>query len=88
MGKLRRRSSPLGSVSWRWDQSAGKCIKPSGAKADCEARGHQYDIDTGRYIKSLKPKAEEQSGSDDDYRPKKNKKKKKQHDDEDGDRYS
>jgi hypothetical protein len=73
---------------WRWETS-GKCVKPSEVKADCEAKGHQYDIDTGRCVKSIK--RTEQTSDESDDKPK-NKKKKKQHDDDDdddddGDRY-
>jgi hypothetical protein len=64
---------------WRWETS-GKCVKPSEVKADCEAKGHQYDIDTGRCIKSLKPTPQTSDESDDDYKPKK-KNKRKKHDD-------
>jgi hypothetical protein len=72
---------------WRWETS-GKCVPPSEVKADCESKGHQYDIDTGRCIKSLKAKTTEQASdeADDENKPKnKNKKKKKQHDDDDDD---
>ena len=78
---------------WRWDQSAGKCIKPSEAKAECEAKGQKYNLDTGRCIKQIgkakaqgaPDQAEEQSSSEqasdeDDYKPKNKNKKKKQRD--------
>jgi hypothetical protein len=53
-------------------------------KADCEVKGHQYDIDTGRCIKSLKAKPEQASNENGDAnKPKKKKKKKKDDDDND-----
>ena len=63
---------------WRWDQSAGKCVKPSEAKANCESKGrnYRYDLDTGACVKQTG------EASDED-KPKK--KKKKKHDDDDDD---
>jgi hypothetical protein len=58
---------------WRWETS-GRCVPPSQVKADCEAKGHQFDIDTGRCIKSLKAKpaqAEEQASDEGDHHKKK-----------------
>ena len=66
---------------WRWDQSAGKCIKPSEAKANCESKGpnYSYDLDTGGCVKQ-----QASDDDDDDYKPTR-KKKQKRHYDEDYD---
>jgi hypothetical protein len=64
---------------WHWDQSAGKCTKPSEAKANCESKGpnYSYDLDTGGCVKQ-----QASDDDDDDYKPKKKKKKTRHHDSE------
>jgi hypothetical protein len=40
---------------WRYDEQAGRCIKPSQAKADCESKGsnYHYDLDSGGCVKTI-----------------------------------
>jgi hypothetical protein len=83
-----RRKAECEAKGWRWE-TAGKCVKPSEVKADCESKGHTYDVDTGLCQKSLRPKeqAEEQTSTKEadsadsldygDDEPKKHKKKKR-----------
>jgi hypothetical protein len=80
---------------WRFNDQTGRCIKPTQAKADCEARGpnYTYDLDTGGCVKHIgqaetqgaSEQAEEQSSSehssDDSYDDHHHKKKKKRHHD-------
>lgn len=70
---------------YKWSESENNCIKkPSQVKAECEAKGNSYDLDTGRCVKSIK-KAEPQVAEPEvvTQQPKKKRKKKKESDDDD-----
>ncbi len=88
MGKSKSGKSACLNNGWIWDeQKAGGpgCIKPSQAKADCEAKGssYHYDLDTRRCVgvKSMKKvkkqsppeQVSEDDGGDDQPKKKKTK---------------